>query len=518
MGNQTGKNIFSNIFNLTINVFIGLLYTPYLVKTLGIGAYGIIPLALIINQYILVITESLTGSLTRFYSISVQNNENENASKYLSTSFYTLIVIIIILTPVFYLIVNNVSHIFNIPSHYINETKILFSLTLSSFSLSLISSLFNVTLYANNRLDLLNTIKIIRNISKVIIAISFLSLISKSVSYIGYANIISEIIVLILSYSLYKSSHNKEIKIKFKYLDTSKFKVVILMTSWVIVQRIGDTTLYRIDNIVVNKYFGIANSGILGAISEFGSYIINVVLVISSVFGPMILIAYSKYDHNKVKNTANDGVWMVGVTCSIIVGVIIAFSSEILTLWLGQEYSSYSIWLILKIISLPFVTSSIIFAYIFRTWNKIKIPAITTVFFGLINLATAISISIIVKNETTSIILLLTTCSIINIFQSFIFGLYYLKKIYPEIKTSEYIVSGIQFIVIIGLSTGIGMIYKTIIKIHSVPSLILACGFTVLILIIILWLFIINNKRKNTVLDIAKSFIKIKNNEDIKGN
>ena len=75
--NQVKKNLLFNIISLLVNVAIGILYTPYLVKSLGVVAYGVVPLALIINQYISVVTGSLTSALTRFYSIALQKGDKE---------------------------------------------------------------------------------------------------------------------------------------------------------------------------------------------------------------------------------------------------------------------------------------------------------------------------------------------------------------------------------------------------------------------------------------------------------
>ena len=66
---QTRKNLYTNIANLVVNIVVGIYYTPYLVNQLGLAAYGIIPLTLIVNQYISVLTGSLTSALSRFYTI-----------------------------------------------------------------------------------------------------------------------------------------------------------------------------------------------------------------------------------------------------------------------------------------------------------------------------------------------------------------------------------------------------------------------------------------------------------------
>lgn len=83
---QTKMNFYTNILALIANLLVGIYYTPYLVNSLGLAAYGILPLALIINQYISVATQTLTHAYTRFYSVALQKGDHEEASKDISTS------------------------------------------------------------------------------------------------------------------------------------------------------------------------------------------------------------------------------------------------------------------------------------------------------------------------------------------------------------------------------------------------------------------------------------------------
>ena len=160
--NQTNKNLVYNIVNLLFTIVIAIFYIPYLVQTLGILAYGIVPLALLVNQYIRVLTVSLTNSLTRFYSLAIQQINPNLASQYLSSAIIAITIFLIFLTPVLIWIIVKIENIFNIPDEYIYDAKLLFSFIFLGFFLSLYSSIINITLYANNRLDSLNVIGISR--------------------------------------------------------------------------------------------------------------------------------------------------------------------------------------------------------------------------------------------------------------------------------------------------------------------------------------------------------------------
>ncbi|EHH7855746.1 flippase, partial [Escherichia coli] len=51
MKKQIIKNISANFTNLIVSIFIGLLLTPLLVKSLGIEVYGVLPIALFLTFY-----------------------------------------------------------------------------------------------------------------------------------------------------------------------------------------------------------------------------------------------------------------------------------------------------------------------------------------------------------------------------------------------------------------------------------------------------------------------------------
>lgn len=456
---QTKKNLFSNVITLITNIVLGLFFTPYLVKCLGIVAYGIVPLAFIINQYITVLTGSLTGALTRFYSVAIQQGKIRDATKYINTALTSIIILILSLLPFTYFIISYIDKIFTIPSRYISNAKLLFLFTLLSFFLSLISSLYNVTLFALNRLDLMNLIKILRQLLKIALTISFFMLLNKNIEYIGISYFISEFLVLILSIYYFYKTTDKKIKIGFSYFDKTKLIIVLGMTLWTTLHQIGDTGIYRIDNVLVNIFFGTKESGVLSALSEFGNFIINIVSVFSSLFGPLILIAYAKDDHDEVLRIVNINTLLVGILGSSLVGLLVGFSHPITELWLGKCFSGYSDWLIYKLIPLPFVLAGGMFAYVFRSWNRVKIPAIITVLTGLINLCIMFFLLKINNGQNRFISVALCLSDFLIIIQSYLFGIWYMKRIYNDLKYKIYLRITCFIVITIFIFSLLGRLY-----------------------------------------------------------
>lgn len=431
---QIRKNLIFNILSLVVNIVVGILYTPYLVNALGIVAYGVVPLALIINQYISVITGSLTSALTRFYTISLQKNEKEEASKYLSTSFLVVLGIVLILTLPLFFFVNRIDVIFNIPAQLITSAKVLFTFTLMSFIASLFSSVFNITLYAYNRLDYLNVLGVIRLSLRFFIIVFLFSAIEPDISYIGIASFITEFLILLLSAVIFWKMTKGTVKINFKHFNKSSLVLLSVMTSWVVVQQFGDTLLYRIDNVIINKFWSTKESGIIGAYTELGAYTMTIATVISSLFGPLILQAYGKNDHNKVRQMTLDNSLIVGLIVGVMIGIICGFSPIILKIWLGDDFVAHSdnTWLIFKLILIPFYAAAGVFSFAARAWNKVKLPAIGTMLLGAVNILIVWFIANFFNTSDFAISLILCICMLFGIIQSyflngFLFGTFYMN-------------------------------------------------------------------------------------------
>jgi O-antigen/teichoic acid export membrane protein len=502
---QTRINFLTNIASLVANVLIGLFYTPYLVHALGMVAYGIVPLALIINQYISLITGSLTGSLTRFYSIALQQGNKEEASRYLSTSIIVIAVIVLALTPVFVLIVTNIDHVFNIPHYLVSEAKILFSFTFLSFIFSLFSSIFNITLYALNRLDLMNVVTIIRIVAKYLLTIIFFELLQKNVAYIGYANGITELIALIINVFFFVYLTKKGIIIHLRYFDKTVLAAVLEMTVWVLVQQLGDAGLYGTDNILVNHFWSTKESGILGALSNFGNYVMQITSVVSSLFGPLILIAYSKHEHDKVKELALTNSLFVGILSAICVGIFVGFAKPIISLWLGATYATYSYWFIIKLITIPAYAAAGIFAFTYRAWNKVRFPAIFTVTIGIVNLILSFSIFHFWRDFPNIISYVLTLTAILVLIQSYGLNSFWFSHLYPGNKI-KVVTNLLKILGVTAASSFCAFVINRFFLATSVKKLLvemLICGIFSSFAVFVL---VLNRKQQLNILKMIKSY------------
>lgn len=493
---QTKINFYTNVVALIANIVVGIYYTPYLLNNLGLAAYGVLPLALIINQYIGVATQTLTHAYTRFYSVALQKGDYVEASKDISTSLVVVLLISVLLIPIGIGIVCNVDSIFQIPHNLLDSARILFGYTLLSFVFSLMSSLLNVTLYATNRLDIMNVLKIIRSVFKLFLVILTFEAIRKDVSFVGLANLITEGLILVASYFLFYRFKPYAVRVSLKMFDRVVLFSILGMSIWVLIQLCGDTLLYRTDNLIVNHYWGTISSGALGAVSEIGSYVSVIVSVMGSLFGPLILASFAKGEHDKVKSLFLEQSTIVGCLSAIIAGTISGCSCSILDTWLGNGMAQYSWWLVIKMIVLPYYAAGGILAFVYRSWNKVRLSAIWTIILGVLDITILVFVCEFLHPVNALPILLIS--AVFAILQCFVLNIIVVCKIYKDCRM-KFIPICLKITLSFWICYVFGNIFSLMIQINNliILGVVLVC---ISILMLALVSFVILNKEERTKL------------------
>lgn len=499
--NQTRVNLYTNIATMVANTLVVIYYTPYLVDKLGVSVYGVLPLALIINQYIMVATGMLTNAFTRFYSVAIQKNDYGEASKVFTTSLVATLFIIIIITPALAGVVLKVDTLFQIPRGFEESARWLFSLTIVSFYFSIVSSFLNVTLYALNRLDLMNYMKIVRQSLKLVFTVFLFEGVGIELHFVGLANLIVEIIVFFWSIYYFFKYKPVQVKISLQFYSKITLFAILGMASWVLIQELGDTLLYRTDNILINHYLGSSESGRLGAISELGGYIKTVVQVVGSLFGPLILIAYAKDNHKEVEDLTVNQSLIVGCLAAVLCGVTAGVGPELLSLWLDDSFLSYSHWLCLKLFPIPFYAAGGVMSFVYKAWNKVKKPAIYTLMIGFIDIIVLLAVCQIVSIEQMDEAILCISC-IFSLVQSYLLGLYCVYKIYPGTKNSFIRLTG-KLIIVFVISFFIAYVGKSYWKITGFTTLCMQCMIYGILSFVIL-IFILNKEERLAMINVYK--------------
>ena len=107
-----------------INIIIGILLTPFIIKSLGNQEYGIYVLIGSISSYLTLFDFGLTNTTVRFLSIYIHESDKENQDKYFSTNLIFYVILSLIVSIGGFILVQNIVDFFS-ESFTGNELEVL---------------------------------------------------------------------------------------------------------------------------------------------------------------------------------------------------------------------------------------------------------------------------------------------------------------------------------------------------------------------------------------------------------
>lgn len=505
---QVPKNLAMNVLSFLINVFVGLWIIPYLVKHIGVAAYGLVPLAMFFSEYVSVIIQSLNAAINRFLLIALQKKDFYQANRIFNTSLVIMLVFAFLQAILMAFIVFDLSTFIDFPEALAYDAALLFLFTFLGFLLSLFRAVFATPLFAHNRLDLLR----INDISQTLIRVGMIILLFSAdeplLRYVGIANFIASLLVFFQTF-YFSRKLAPQIKIDLFLFDKGRVKELSNMGGWILVQQIGGLLFLKIDLYIVNKFIGANQAGEFAAVIQWNNLIRTMMAILSGVIAPIVMIYYARNEIDKLIDLSKIAVKLMGLVLAVSVGVLCALSEDILGLWLGESFKNLEGIMILSLVPLVINLAVLPLFTINVAYNRVKFPGIVTFVLGITNFAFALFL--VVQTELGVYGVLIATAIILTL-KNAVFTPIYAAKIL-EINSLTFITPlfsglfGFGFVYLIAL-TG-----STMLSIDSVIELIFILCMTVLISLPIIFIGIFSSEERKLILDFIPGKIKDKVNK-----
>lgn len=490
---QVPKNLFINLFSFVSTVVIGLWLTPYLLKHLGIVAYGLVPLAMFLSQYISVILNSINMSINRFLLISLQKEEDKEANEIFNTSFVIITFFMLIQALIMYIILFDITYFFEIPENLIIDSMWLFGLTFIGFSISLFRAVFGTSLYAYNRLDILRIIDISQKVIHLLSILVFFSYDGPSLKYVGIANLVAALSAMLITIYYFKK-YTPQLKINFSFFRKKYVSKISKTSIWILINQVGALLLGSIDLYLVNKLIGTHATGEYSIVIQIISLFKTLTILVAGVINPVIMIYYANNEFEKLKKILFVVIKGLSIIMIIPLTIVIGLSENLINLWLGSHYkylhSLISFSLLFFIVSIPITPLfNINIAY-----NKVQLPAIIALSFGIVNILCIYLFSKYTNFELWGIV-------ITKLFLEIIFGFFIIIHVSKVLSMKLWVLLRIPIfsIFIFIITYGLVIISKEVFNMDLLVHMILATIIIILITLPLL-IFLVFSKEEISLL------------------
>ncbi|MDV4343029.1 oligosaccharide flippase family protein [Methanoculleus sp. YWC-01] len=391
---QFPRNLAANIAYFLVNIVIGVLLVPYFVSTLGVAAYGLIPLATSITGYVAIVVQSLNTAVSRFLTVDLQREDYTAANRTFNTALFAFSAILLLMVPVVVAVAYFAPAIFNVPAGQETGAILLFLGVSAALLIRSWSGNFTVQLFAYNRLDLQNLVNLTNIVVQVGLIVLLFTLLGPDLALIGGAYLAGAVVASGVSIVL---AHRicPYLRISKRSFDRTKLKDIGGMGGWVVVDQMGHLLLFQIDLIVVNLLFGATLAGEYAIALQWGLLMLAIAGTVASVFTPTILTYYALKQTETLITITRSAVKFIGLTMALPAGLICGFAPQLLTVWVGAEHANLAPLMVLLTAHLAVNMSVQPLFAVNVAHNKVRIPGIVTTLLGIANLILAIAIPLV---------------------------------------------------------------------------------------------------------------------------
>jgi len=391
---QLPRNLLANILYFLVNVVIGIFLVPYFVSCLGIAAYGLIPLAASITGYAAIVIQSLNTSVSRFLTIDLQREDYAAANRTFNTALFGLTAVILLMVPIVLAVAWFIPSIFHVPVGQERGATFLFLGVCTSFLIRSWTGNFTVQLFAYNRLDLQNLVDITNVIVQTGLIVLLFTLFGPDLVLVGMAYLVGAAVASGISIILARQVC-PHLRLSINAFDHTRVKDLCEMGGWVVINNIGSLLFLQIDLIVVNLLFGATSAGEYAIALQWVILLRAFAGVLSGVLTPTIFSYYARKQTESLIRITKSAVKLMGLAMALPIGLVCGFAPQLLTVWVGSEFTNLALLLVLLTVHLSINLAVFPIFSINVVHNKVRVPGILTLVMGFGNFALAVALPLL---------------------------------------------------------------------------------------------------------------------------
>lgn len=325
-------NLISSFISYAVTFGISFFLSPYIVKTVGVDAYGFVSLANNFISYVSIITIALNSFAGRFVTIKIRNNDFDGANKYYTSVFYGNVVISTFLFIAALIIWVFLEKLINIPNDIFWDVKILFAAIFLECIINTLGSVFGIATFATNKLYLSQIRNIEASVIRAVLLVVMFSFCPAKVFYLGITTLI--IALYTVAFNLYYTCKlTPELKIQKNHFDIKAIKKLVSSGIWNVVTRLGQILNDGLDLLITNLFIDSTSMGILSLAKTVPSIIGSLIATMVSSFLPNFTILYAENKFDELNAAVKQSMKIMGVICNVPIVILIVCGKQFFACW-----------------------------------------------------------------------------------------------------------------------------------------------------------------------------------------
>lgn len=488
-------NMMASAITYVVSFFTGLFLSPYIVKNVGVEAYGFVSLADSFVSYASLSGIALNALAGRFITIYYHKNDIEKTNRYYSSVFFANCVLSCVIFVILATVWINLESIISIPADILWDVKILFAALFINCIVTMVGSVFTVATFATNKLYIESCRTIESQAIRAFALLCLFSFFTPHVWYLGVTALITGIYCFGFNIR-YMKLFLPELKLHKKYFDIKSVIELVKSGVWSLINQVGALLLDGLDLLITNIFIDSMSMGMLSLAKVIPSIIRGIIGSIANVFTPNLTIYYAQGKKEEFFSYLKQSMKIMGVLTNFPIIILVVCGKDFFRLWQPTQNAEQ-----LQILSVLTISSFIInggvncLYSVFTILNKLKVNSIAMVLSGAIS---AFITFILVKNTTLGIFAVAGTSSVITVIRNLFISIPYAARCL-DLEWTDFYKDVFRPILYFAVSVLIGSNICDIITVSNWLMLIVksfVCG----IISLLVGLFVILNKSDRRVL------------------
>ena len=478
---------------IALNMVVGLVYTPFLIRSLGQAEYGLYSIVYTVISYLTVMDMGFGNSIIIYTARYINQGDKEKQDKLHGMFFVIYCIIGVIATLIGIILFFNVDTLFGntMTTEELLKARIMMLILTFNLAITFPLSIFGNIITAYEKFIVSKAIRILQILLQPMMMIPLLLLGYKAIAMVVVVTVANIICLLLNTIICIK---NLDVRLNFKGFDISLLKEIFTYSFFIFLNSIIDKVNWSLGQFLIGSLVGTVATAVYAVATQLNNMYINFSTAISGVMLPKV----TKMEDSKASNKEFTDIFIKTgrvqyLLMALIITGFVLFGQVFINWWAGPGYEdAYIIACILMIpATIPLIQN--IGLSILQAKNLYKYR--TIIFFGIAILNVAISIPLtkmyggIGTAIGTAVAIILGQCIILNI--------YYHKKVgINMIKFWRNILRmSIPIVLVVLFGVGLNMFVVS----NSILILALKIILYSVVYGLMMWFFGMNNYEKDLI-------------------
>lgn len=376
---------------VTVNILSGLIYSPFVIKSIGKSEYAVYVL---VNSLVslFLIDLGLGATASRFLSKYRAEGKGDRINAFLACIYklyFAIDVVIISALTVTFFSLEYIYPTFS-PSE-LSALKSAFAIASVFSTLNFPFSALNGVLTAYSEFIHLKLADILYRVVSLLLVFAALTL-GGGVVYIVLINGVCSVLVTVYKFVTVK--RKTDVKADFTYKDRETYREIISFSAWSAVASLSQRLIFNITPTILGAFCGADDIAVFGVITAVEGYVYVVTNAIHGLFLPRVSKIYAEPEPEKNLSSLMLSVGRFQyIVNGLVAAVFVSVGVEFLNLWVGDGYSSAYAGIVLVILPGLFFNSLHIATTALSVTHRVHLYALLNVFTGVINVVLSLVLS-----------------------------------------------------------------------------------------------------------------------------